>query len=364
MRCINFFLFAILLSGCQIPSRVAMNGGSGREDYNIAMQRTTNEQMLLNLVRLRYVDFPFFLDVSSITTQFSVGQKGGFVFPAPGFNQTNPAEITGEMNWQNTPTISYTPLEGQTFALQLFRPIDLLTIEQLIYAGWDIGRVLRLCVQSLDDLLNAPTASAPMPDYEPQFRRFLEVARILRYFQERSELEVTVEVTKQKNDYTLGKGLEFIFPSDGMEAKQLCRLLKSCKKKGKNYIYKTLLGFNQPAETGVMPRSLMAAMYYLSLGVEIPDEHRSTGQTWDTKTSEGLPFDWKEMLGDLIIIKSSKTKPSDALVAIQYRNFWFYISDRDIRSKRTFILLLQLYNLQSSAIKQGGPVLTLPVIAG
>lgn len=361
MRCF-ILLLAILLNGCQIPSRVAMSGDSGRAEYNISMQKTTNEQMLLNLVRLRYVDFPFFLDISNITTQFSVGQTGGITVPIPGFNNTNPGEVTGGMSWQNTPTISYTPLEGQTFAIQLFKPIDLLTVEQLIYAGWDIGRVLRLCIQSLDDLLNAPTGSAPMPDYEPQFRRFLEVARMLRYFQERSELQVTVEVDRAKERHFTGRGLEFSFPAQGVESKQLCRFLKKCKKKGNYYIYKAPLGFNLPMEIGVMPRSLMGIMYYTSLGVDIPSLHKQTGQTWDTKTSDGVSFNWKEMMGDLINIKNSTLPPQNAFVSVKYRDYWFYISDSDIRSKRTFILLLQLYNLQSSASKQGGPVLTLPLV--
>ena len=40
--------------------------------YNHAIARTLDEQFLLNLVRLKYRDNPFFLEVSSVTTQQTV----------------------------------------------------------------------------------------------------------------------------------------------------------------------------------------------------------------------------------------------------------------------------------------------------
>ncbi|RME33196.1 MAG: hypothetical protein D6786_08300, partial [Gammaproteobacteria bacterium] len=41
-------------------------------DYNIAIQRTTDQQLLLNLVRLRYRDTPLFLEVSGVASQFRI----------------------------------------------------------------------------------------------------------------------------------------------------------------------------------------------------------------------------------------------------------------------------------------------------
>ena len=51
-----------------------------RFDYNQAIASSANEQMLLNLVRLRYSEIPVFLAVSSVLTQYSyagtVGVRG------------------------------------------------------------------------------------------------------------------------------------------------------------------------------------------------------------------------------------------------------------------------------------------------
>jgi hypothetical protein len=49
----------------------------GRTDYNMVIQRTETEEMLLNLVRVRYGDRPLFLTVSSVSTSFSWTQGAG-----------------------------------------------------------------------------------------------------------------------------------------------------------------------------------------------------------------------------------------------------------------------------------------------
>jgi hypothetical protein len=340
-----------------------MNGQGAREAYNITLQKTTNEQMLLNLVRLRYVDFPLFLDVNNITTQCSYTTKIRPVFPAPGFNQENPAEIGAEASWQNTPTITYTPLEGPDFASQLFYPIDLLTIAQLIYVGWDVDRVLRVCVQSIYDIPNAPTTSAPLPaDLEPDFERFMELTRLFRYFQIRSKLQLGVGVDKN-NEAFIGKSLQFGFPSEGPESTKLRDLIPDTEERveGKYCLVELALGFNKKIESGILPRSLMACMYYLSLGVEIPKAHELTHKISCACSNGGKEFDWRDVVRDLLQIHSSKTAPENAFVSIRYKGHWFYISEADVESKRTFVLLLQLYNLQSAPVKASGPILTLPL---
>ena len=48
-------------------------------------------------------------------------------------------------------------------------------------------------------------------------------------------------------------------------------------------------------------------------------------------------------------------------MSIKYRDYWFYISDNDLESKRTFILLQQLFNLQAAEPKKSQPILSLPL---
>jgi hypothetical protein len=46
---------------------------------------------------------------------------------------------------------------------------------------------------------------------------------------------------------------------------------------------------------------------------------------------------------------------------VKYRGYWFYIDDRDMASKATLALMMQLARLDFSRQQPGGPVLTLPV---
>lgn len=361
LRIFTLLIASVIISGCHVSSRTAVGGGGGSIAYNETLQKTTNEQMLLNLVRLRYVDFPFFLDVNAITTQFSIGTKLKPTIPVPGFSERNPGKLEGEWSWLNTPTISYTPMQGQTFALQLFRPIDLLLIQQLIYAGWDIDRVFRLCIQSIDDIPNAPTASGPMPDYEPKYKNFLKLSKLLRYFQRRSELQVSVKLSENTETVFKGQALKIFFPMEGEQSKLLYDMLRGLNKEENFYSYQVGVGFNKARNIGIMPRSLMATMYYLSLGVQIPKGCKEQQCVAYAVGEEGKSFDWKELVGDLLTVNNSTTKPKNAFVSVKYRGHWFYIHEHDLQSKRTFVLLLQLYNLQSNTTTSNAPLLTLPL---
>ena len=63
----------------------------------------------------------------------------------------------------------------------------------------------------------------------------------------------------------------------------------------------------------------------------------------------------------MLDIKSQPEEPTNAAVAVQYRNSWFYIDDSDMDSKYTFMLLDTLTALQAGEIERAGPLLTLPV---
>ena len=77
------------------------------------------------------------------------------------------------------------------------------------------------------------------------------------------------------------------------------------------------------------------------------------------------PFDWQELFGGLFTVHSVKQhwRPPCAFVAVKYRDYWFYIDDRDANTKATFQLLLTMTRINLFGTKKGGPVLTLPVSA-
>ena len=150
-------LLAVALTGC-----MGMGPGTLKQDrsnYNIAVQRTNDEQLLLNLVRLKYRDTPFFLEVSSVATQFtfSSSANANATFPeGPAFNVFG---LGAGVARTERPTISYSPLQGEKFIQRFLSPVSLQTVSLLFHSGWNIDRIFRVCFQHIHKIKNAPNAS-------------------------------------------------------------------------------------------------------------------------------------------------------------------------------------------------------------
>ncbi len=337
---------------------------TARASYNEAVVRTWNEQLLLNLVRLRYRDTPYFLEVSSVSTHYSLGASA-LVSGRAGTGQTAvDAEVEGGYN--ESPTITYTPLGGKDFVRPLLAPITLETLFLLPQSGWSIERVLRCCVQRINDLPNAPSAAGPTPDYVPTYEEFARAASLFRSLQVAGDLQLGVRHWNgEEDDEQAGYVLRFVEnDGDSGEVAELRRLLAEppVAEGGRRELDFTLGALDRrPGELAVYPRSLMGVMFFLSQAVEPPPEHRSRGWVTVTRDAAGEAFDWRRVTGDLLRIPWSESRPADAFVAVPYRGVWFYIDDADLESKSTFGLLVQLFSLQAGEVRGLAPMLTLPV---
>ena len=354
----------LALVGCSVPSSMALNGRAGRNAFNTTLQATTNEQMLLNMVRLRYCDAPYFLNVQNITNTmtFEAASKANFSFP--GFDQKNPTELNAGLLWKSSPTIVYAPVDGKQFSELLLQPIDLRFLQQLIYSGWDIDRVFRVAVQNFDNNSNVPGASGPCPHYDISHVNFFKLTKLLRYFQIRNELHVGIKMGDATESETC-KSLQIYFPQNGTESKDLAKLLGDVSPFGEGYYFVDVtLGFQKKGEVGIMPRSVLSCMYYLSLGIDIPKEHEMEEKGITTLSGPGCYQDQTEFMHDLMHIRHSRSHPKHAYIATYYKGYWFYIDESDMTSKRSFLLLMNLYNLQAGTPKSKMPVLTIPVGIG
>jgi hypothetical protein len=102
-------------------------------------------------------------------------------------------------------------------------------------------------------------------------------------------------------------------------------------------------------------------MYFLSQSVQLPSVDVESGLATVTKDDDGRPFDWAQVTGRVMTIRSQSSRPERAAVAVPYRGWWFYIGDDDQTSKSTFSLLNILFSLQSSSGEGKSPLLTIPV---
>ncbi|NIQ01960.1 MAG: hypothetical protein GWM98_17440, partial [Nitrospinaceae bacterium] len=122
--------------------------------------------------------------------------------------------------------------------------------------------------------------------------------------------------------------------------------------------------FPRPEQERVLrveTRSLLGIMYYLSHNVEVSDRDIDQGLVTVTRDANGALFDWDEVTGDVLKVRSSGDRPGRASISVYYRGTWFYLDDADLNSKSTFSLLGQIFSLQSGEAKDRAPLLTLPV---
>jgi hypothetical protein len=75
----------------------------------------------------------------------------------------------------------------------------------------------------------------------------------------------------------------------------------------------------------------------------------------------GKRFDWSEVTGSVLRVRTSPTSPTDAAVKVRYRGAWFWVADADLTSKTTLTLLTYLFNLQAAGRDRREMLLTYPV---
>lgn len=180
--------FLVLLTGCNVLGPAALR--QSRLRYNETVKTTSEEEMLLNIVRLRYSDTPSSLAVSNIAAQFELsGNLGVTPFFAAGadrgFNSVLPqAGIGGS----DRPTFSMTPLDDSDFARRLFTPLSLDGVIYLAKTTWPIQTVFRLYLENLNWVPNAQTASGPAPAEAPPSSEFQQGMAALQALQQRGDI--------------------------------------------------------------------------------------------------------------------------------------------------------------------------------
>ena len=171
-RHINIVLLGLLvLSGC--TSIGSKKLPEDRFNYNAAIVQSRNEQMLLNLVRLRYVEIPDFLRVSSVITSYSYqGKIGVGTTQAEGNSVPDLFRGDANLSYSQQPTITYIPLAGQEFALRMFRPIPVNALFTLGDADWQVDILLQIMLQRINDVENMSFAQLPSPGQMDEVQRF------------------------------------------------------------------------------------------------------------------------------------------------------------------------------------------------
>lgn len=349
-------LLTLTLQGC--ANFGPGNLQAGRSEYNQAIQHSNDEQMLLNLVRLRYRDAPMFLGVGSVSSQMNytagVGGSGSF---QP--NAKPSGGLSFSLGYAEKPTVSYSPLQGEAFMQQLLAPIPLDRLALLYHSGWSAKRIFRLCVQRMNNVRNAPRASGPTPGTEPVFKSFQVLTNLLRKMQVQDEVDlifdkhngVALPSIVRKSDGTKDNKIwkDFLRALGIKETPDQLFLTEDARMKDHTFLR-------------IKTRSFMGVLFFLSQSVIPHAEDEEAGLVTVTKDARGQRFDWSRVVGGLMRIDHSDHPPgAKAATSVYYRGRWYFVRDNDLDSKSTFSLLHQLFSLQAGKMDVQSPLLMLPM---
>lgn len=351
--CATILLVVLPSTGCLFsgPRRLR----AGRADFNMAVQQTNSEELLLNLVRLKYRDSAYFMSVSNITSSSlrTASVTAGASITRNGADTYAPAATVGI---QEAPTIVYQPLQGEQFVRAVMTPLRIEEVVLLFHSGWGVDRILRVVLQSMNSVPNAPTASGPTPDMAPEYKEFRELAILLRRLARRGLVELG-----QSTGPDATFQLIFTAPADDPDATRVRQILK-LRPDLNSFSIVPGFGASDGSNIKVVLRSFNSVLSFLSDSIDTPVRDESSGHVTITKTQGGERFDWQLVFGNLLHIHTAQQQPKNAAVAVRYRGAWFYIEDSDLDSKSTFNLLGDIFAMQAGEIKTTAPVLTVPAL--
>jgi len=398
-----------LLAGCATgPAALQQT----RLHYNEVVKSTTEQQLLLNIVRLRYGDTPSSLSIANIAAQFELVRQLQLTpfFTSAGADVSRSYSTVlpqAGVSYADRPTFSLVPIDDAEFTRKLFTPLTLEGVLYLAKTTWPIGTVFRLYLENLNWVSNAELASGPTPGVAPKYSDFLLGVLALQNLQQQSRIVFATEerfepvggpvAASQMNAANVleaaKNGLEFR-PDAGGATLMLGRRVRqpvlyldpSTIQSGDAREFVRVFGLkpgltkyditvdslrpfaDQTGSSGLETldletRSLLQAMYFVSHGVEVPPEHLARRIARTTIDDDGNVFDWRKVTQGLFRVQWSRgdAPPASAHAAVFFQGYWFYIDEADHDSKSTFSLLMELTRLDLQNKPGDRPVLTLPI---
>jgi hypothetical protein len=343
----------VFANGCAHigPKTIAVD----RFDYSSAIADSWKQQTLLNIVKLRYMDLPVFVDVASLVSGYSMqtGVSINGVLSSDRAVQGNYASLGGQAIYTDRPTITYVPMTGEKFLRGLITPIDPKNIFFLLQSGYAADFILDLAVESLNGVRNRSTAGGVVREADPEF---LQALTLLREVQTAGAFGMSVEEDKIKGS----TGVVFFrrddIPSDVAEKAVKIRTLLKLPAEQQKFIltYSPMPGAEN--ELAVNSRSMLQIMQAFASHIEVPAAHLQERSAWPS--FENVPT--TEVARHGVRIHSANDKPTNAFAAVRYRDYWFWVDNNDLRSKRALTVVMFFFTLSESGSNDKLPLITIP----
>jgi hypothetical protein len=349
----SLFVALWMLSSCAVVGPKSIN--MGRADYNEAINRTEDEQMLLSMVKGRYGETFSLLAVSGVAANVRFRTNAGFQAGlGPHENYLgNLVPLSGGLAYEENPTITYAPVQGERYLQQFMSPIPLKLLVLIIRTETHSTNYFALLANRINDMVNPDFLVGASGKLDLRFQRFVELNREL------DQGGVIQWVEDPRKEIPFAVLLSGYAPTYSEKVRE----------------YLTLLGLPMPADSSediVLPvsfaikagalggiaistRSTFDLIEIFSAAIDVPSEHAAAGLARD--------YPPPGLAGRNIHVHASKDKPEQAAVAVKHRGYWFYIDRADMNTKLFYLLVRTLWSVSIAAASNESvaPVLTIPV---
>lgn len=343
----------VLLSGCAAvgPPRLDRD----RLEYNVSITESWKRQVLLNIVKIRYVEPIFFMDIGEVVTSYSMETGGnlgasGQLFDGPD-SDVGMLELGGSARYTDRPTITYRPLTGKEFFHGVMAPLPLHSLLVSIDSGVSVPFVMHLAVRSINGFRNEFRHGDGFRPADPQFTR---AVNLLAALQEENALHIVKgpPVKDEPRIYMTfaGRNNARSVPLR-KELQQVLGLHADAPK------YEVQFGsaFTGGNALVVQTFSLAQMLARLAGRIDMPAAETASGRVLpgrQTLDDDGIL--------DHVAIRVAQTKPDAAFATVEYRNHWFWIDDLDLMTKRVFSFLMLAFTLMDKGQQGAQLQLTVP----
>jgi len=338
----SLLLLVSVMSGCALSGPATIR--RDHFDYSTAISESWKSQALLNIVKMRYLDQPVFLEVKSVVAGYNwehTGTVTGTIIRPFGGDE-NELELGYEGTFVERPTISYSPLGGAEFVKAVLTPIEPSIVLALVDSGWPASRIFETMVQSVNGRENLSILSGVLYEPDPAFTRFMNV---LQKTQRKNALTIQMERSEGKVvSRKLHVHRDRLSPDeqqDWDDAKVLLGLSRDTD--AFDVVWGTLP--ENPNQLAIKTRSVLHVLAALAVFVDVPKEDLELGfapaidPASADVTSSTLP---------LMHIHTGSSAPKNPYAAVRYNGKWFWVDGTDTDSKRTFGFLNLLLTIMKS----------------
>jgi len=341
---------ATLLASCSSYGPKSMD--RDQLDYGNSIGDNWKNQMLANIVKIRYVDMPVFVDVGSIVSGYSLSTTvNGRLGFGDSFTGGETQGLGASGTYTDRPTITYMPKTGDDYLRAILEPVAPASLLALIQAGYSSELLFTWAVEAINGVHNwsvSRRSSNRSGIADPEFIEYVALMQELQIlgaigFELHSDVDGKHDIIFRLNKQNLSESTL----QKNRRASEIIGL--DPDQEQFRVIYAP---FKSDSSTlSIQTRSVIQMLSAMAGFIDVPAERAAFASPgYDVSAISQRPFR----------VYSGKDRPEESFAQVKYQDYWYWIDNSDIASKRVFTLMLFITTLTNQANDANAPVLTIP----